>query len=212
MSLSSNEQKQIIKRLTEHTAIAEYAFKDALKKQTLSSEDLLFLMKHLEIISVLKPVVKANRNGQRASSTKNNEKYRKQAKSANIKVQELEQENFTLKQKIENLLQDLLDVEASEIYQLGQWLKNALAQTGRLRDETLLEKKLVHKDFYNGKIEEAELESIRRDESDRKTETEYKSMVNDFELRIDYLRKVSEKSEQFIKRNHGTDIWNDLIA
>ena len=212
MSLSSEEQKQIIKRLKEHTAIAEYAFQDALKKQTLSSGDLLFLEEHLEIISVLKPVVSANRNGQKASSTKNNEKYRDAAKSAKIKVQELEQENFTLKQKIENLLQDFLDFEASEIYRLGQWLKNALAKTGTLRDETLLGQQLVHKDFYNGKIGEAELESIRRDESDRETETGYQIMVDNFQSRIDYLRKVSEKSKQFIEKNHGTDTWNDLIG
>lgn len=212
MSLSADERRQIIKRLKEHTAIAEYAFKDALKKQTLSSEDLLFLSEHLEIISVLKPVIKANRNGQKASSRKNNDKYREAATSANIKVQELEQENSTLKQKIENLLQDLIDFEASEIYQLGQWLKNALAKRGTLRDEALLSQELVHKDFYNSKIKKAELESIRRDKSDQKMEAEYQTIVDDFQSRIDYLRKVSDKSEQFIKKNHGIDTWDDLIA
>lgn len=70
MSLSSYERKQIIKQLKEHTAIAEYAFKNALKKQTLSEEELLFLVENIEIISVLKPIVSANRQGQKKSSEK----------------------------------------------------------------------------------------------------------------------------------------------
>ncbi|MEM9508135.1 MAG: hypothetical protein AAGA16_10690 [Cyanobacteria bacterium P01_E01_bin.35] len=133
MPLSSDEKKQIIKQLKKHTDIAEYAFKDALKKQTLSEAELLFLVENIKIISVLKPVIKANRDRQRNDSRKNNDKLRNATKSANIKVQELEQENITLKQKIDNLLRDLLDIENSEIYRLGQWLKNSLSMTGNER-------------------------------------------------------------------------------
>ncbi len=211
MPLSSDEKKQIIKRLKEHTAIAMYAFEDALKKHTLSEEELLFLEQNIEILAVLKPVITVNRGGQKVSSEKNNRKHREAAESANIKVQELEKENFTLKQKVDNLLKELLNIENSEIYQLGQWLKRSLLKTGTDRDEALIEKELVHKEFYNGKIKETELESLRRDEEDKQIEEEYKSIVNNFQKRIDYLKRVNEKSEKFIKDNHGSNVWNDLI-
>ena len=211
MALSADEKKQIIKRLKEHTAIAEYAFKDALKKQTLSEEELLFLEQNLEIIAVLKPVITANRSGQKSSSEKNNRKHREAAKTAKIEVQKLEQENFTLKQKIDNLLKDLLDLKNSEIYQLGQWLKKSLSEVGTERNEALIEKELVHKDFYNGNVKKAEEESLRRDEEDRKIEEEYKAIVSNFESRVDYLKQVNEKSKKFIIDNHGSSVWNDLI-
>lgn len=211
MPLSSDEKKQIIKLLKEHTAIAEYAFKDALKKQTLSEEKLLFLAQNIEILAVLKPVISANRSGQKVSSEKNNRKHREVAKSASIKVQELEQENLTLKQKIDNLLKEFLDLESSEIYQLCQWLKKALSKTGANRDEALIEKELVHKEFYNGKIKQAEVESVRRDEEDKRTEEEYQKIVNSFQTRIDYLKQVNEKSQKFIQDNHGLNVWNELI-
>lgn len=211
MPLSADEKKQIIKRLKEHTAVAEYAFKDALKKQTLSEEELLFLEQNLDIVAVLKPVITANRSGQKASSEKNNRKHREAARTAEIEVQKLEQENFTLKQKIDNLLEDLLDLKNSEIYQLGQWLKRSLLKTGTERDKALIEKELVHKDFYNGKIKEAEAESLRRDEEDREIEEEYKDVVSNFESRVDYLKQINEKSKKFIIDNHGSSVWNDLI-
>ncbi|MEM7760236.1 MAG: hypothetical protein AAF298_19225 [Cyanobacteria bacterium P01_A01_bin.40] len=211
MSLSSDERKLIIKRLKEYTDVAEYAFKDALKKQTLSEDELLFLVDNIEIISVLKPVIKANRDRQRNDSRKNNDKLRNETKSANIKVQELEQENITLKQKIDNLLRDLLDIENSEIYRLGQWLKQALSKTGSERDQVLLEKELVHKEFYNNTVKKAQTESEIRDEDDREIESEYLKIVKSFTERVDYLREINEKSKKFIKDNHGDDAWNDLI-
>ncbi len=211
MSLSSDEKKQIIKRLKEHTAIAMYAFEDALKKQTLSAEELLFLDKNIEIIAVLKPVITANRSGQKISSEKSNKKYREAAKSAEIKAQELEKENLTLKQKIDNLLKDLLKLENSEIYQLGQWLKMSLSKAGKDRDSALIEKDLVHKEFYNSRIKEAEEESLRRDKEDKEIEEEYKNIVNEFQQRIDYLRQINDKSKKFIVDNYGLDLWNSLI-
>ena len=202
MSLSSDEKKSIIKQLKEHTDVAEYAFKDALKKQTLSEYKLLFLVDNIEIISVLKPVIKANRDRQRNDSRKNNDKLRNETKSANIKVQELEQENITLKQKIDNLLRDLFDIENSEIYRLGQWLRNSLSKTGTERDQALIKKDLVHKEFYNNTVS---------DEVDKQIEAEYLAKIKSFEERVDDLRKINEKSKKFIKDKHGDDTWKDLI-
>ncbi|MEM8718594.1 MAG: hypothetical protein AAGE84_04700 [Cyanobacteria bacterium P01_G01_bin.39] len=211
MSLSSDEKKLIIKQLKEHTDVAEYAFKDALKKQTLSEDELLFLLDNIKIISVLRPVIKANRDIRRNDSRKNNDKLRNETNSANIKVKELEQENTTLKQKIDNLLQELLDIDNSEIYRLGQWLKNSLSKTGTERDQGLIEKDLVHKEFYNTTVEEAEAESNRRDKEDKQIEAEYLVKIKSFEERVDYLREINKKSKKFIKDNHGDDTWNDLI-
>lgn len=118
MSLSTDERKQIIKRLKEHTAVAEHAFRDALKKQILSEEELILLNQNLEIISLLKPIINTYISEQKANWVKNNKKYQEAAKSANIKVRDLEKENLILKQKIDNLFQDLINLENSEIYQL----------------------------------------------------------------------------------------------
>lgn len=52
MSLLAGEKEQIIEKLKEHTAVAKYAFKDALREHTLSEEELLFLEQNIEIISV----------------------------------------------------------------------------------------------------------------------------------------------------------------
>lgn len=207
MSLSKNERKQIIEKLKKHTDVAMYAFEDALKNQSLSEDELLFLERNLEIISVLKPVIKANRNGQKKSSRKRNDKYREEAKFANNKVQELEEENFSLKQKIDNLFNELLDIKNSEIYQLGKWLKEALATRGEKRNKILKEKDLVDKEFYNSTVRKFEDESIRRDEEDKNLEEEYKKIIGDFEKRIDYLREVNRKARKFIIDNHGEDFW-----
>jgi|GEM_PF-5254128 len=211
MPLSSDKKKQIIKQLKEHTDIAEYAFKNALKNQALSEDQLWFLVENIEIISVLKPVISANRQGQKKSSEKNNKKFRDEAKSAKIKVKELEDENTTLKQKIDNLLTELFDIENSELYQLGKWLKNALSKTGTERDKDLIDKELVHKEFYNNTVTIAKAEFERRDNEDREIESEYLHTVQNLEARIDYLRKIADKSEKFVKDNHGNDTWNNLI-
>ena len=211
MSLSTDEKKQIIRKLKEHTDVAIYAFEDALKKHTLSEEELLFLEKNIEIISVLKPVIKANRDGARARSKKRNQDHRDRAIDAENRAQELVEENLSLKQQIDKLLKQLIDFEQSPIYQLGERLTRALSLSGEDKVDALATEGLVDKDFHNGKIREIEnmLDEIIKDKES--TEEEYNRMISEFQERIDYIRKICDRSEEFIITNYGGDTWTYLV-
>jgi len=108
-----------------------------------------------------------------------------------------------LLQKLEQLRQDLLDFDQSEIYRLGQWLKASLSKTGQERQQALLEKELVHKDSYNLAV--SDLKNTIQQQQDGITQIKERaiSTVESLEKTNDKLRRQLGDIKKYIINNYG---------
>ena len=210
MKLSKAEREEAINKLKDSTAIAKYAFYDALKKNKITDEQLLTMVEYSEIMGMLKPVISANRTGQK-----------NRTRAANIKTEKAEKELATLRQKFE----DFKNIENSEILKLGKWLGNAFSLTGQNRKTELAKKNLVHIQDYQNDV--GDLVSTVKEHhkiADEQLQENEKTILN-LQNTIDNQTKVllAQKDREITEKNliikitqeeviqeFGINAWNKI--
>jgi FtsZ-binding cell division protein ZapB len=172
----------------------------------LKARHLEWIVEHLDdpVAAELFQIIIQERNDRaKVNSTQSLQISRHQGKIEQLgkSNQNLSKENVELKQevsywqekvnellrKLEQLRQDLLDFDQSEIYRLGQWLKASLSKTGQERQQALLEKELVHKDSYNLAV--SDLKNIIQEQQDGITQIKDRAIST-----VESLEKTNDSS------------------
>ncbi|QDZ41648.1 hypothetical protein FRE64_16880 (plasmid) [Euhalothece natronophila Z-M001] len=107
-------------------------------------------------------------------------------------------------------LKAFLDPKNSEIISAGKWLLNALSKEGKERQNTLLEKDLVHKEDYNATTSDlrdtiSTIENVARESTQQSAEK-----IRILEKRIDTLQKQLSSIQKYIQNNYGAQVWKDI--
>ena len=124
--------------------------------------------------------------------------------------QKLNNENFGLRAKINAKIKEFVNIEDSEILQAGQWLLNSLSKVGKERQESLLDKDLVHKDDYNNAVTDLK-DTIeeQRIGINQQTNTS-KRTINDLQETNDSLRKQLSFIQDYITNNYSHRAWSEI--
>jgi hypothetical protein len=107
-------------------------------------------------------------------------------------------------------LKQFLDPKNSEIYKAGHWLINALSKVGQDRQQSLLEKDLVHKDDYNEAVTDLTDTIQTQKRGIRQQNSEAKTKIIELENRIDSLRWQLSVIQNYIINNHGAKQWQNI--
>lgn len=193
MELSKSERKEAIKKLKESTAVAEYAFYEALKKNKITDEQLLKMVEYSEVMAMLKPVIIQNRYGQG-----------KRTEAANNKTKEAETELATFKQKFVDL------VNNSEVAQLGKWLMEKLNLSGQSRKTELAKKDLVHIQDYQSDVSDlvSTLQEHNRIANQQLSENELTIVA--LQNTIDNQKKIIEYTNKEAIEEFGLNTWKEF--
>lgn len=193
MELSKSERKEAIKKLKESTAVAEYAFYEALKKNKITDEQLLKMVEYSEVMAMLKPVIIQNRYGQG-----------KRTEAANNKTKEAEKELATFKQKFVDI------VNNSEVAQLGKWLMEKLSLSGQERKKELAKKDLVHIQDYQGDVSDlvSTLQEHNRIANQQLSENELTIVA--LQNTIDNQKKIIEYTDKEAIEKFGLNTWKEF--
>ncbi|WP_242032656.1 hypothetical protein [Oscillatoria sp. FACHB-1406] len=107
-------------------------------------------------------------------------------------------------------LKQFIDVKNSEIYKAGQWLLNCLSRTGQDRKESLIKKKLVHKEDYNEAVVD-----LTDTVSEQKVKAQQQTLIaqrtiEDIQQTNDSLRKQLAFIQEYIENNYSHKDWKDV--
>ncbi|ANV90633.1 hypothetical protein [Picosynechococcus sp. PCC 8807] len=170
------ERKQLIRQISRTTGIAGYAL-----DKKLTDEQILELVRYLDIIYILRKSVNYNRYCQ-AQKTK----------AANDK------------------LKAFLSPENSEIIAAGKWLLSAFSKRGLERRHQLQEQNLVHTEDYNDAVEGLQDTIDEIDDKATAISDEAKETIKILEITIDSLRNQLSAVSDYIKNNYGNSTWEDI--
>lgn len=107
-------------------------------------------------------------------------------------------------------LKEFLNPSNSEIYKAGQWLFNNLLKSGKERQQSLLEKDLVHKDDYNQAVGDLTDTIKEQKQGIRRQTNDASATIHDLEQRVDSLRKQLNTVQNYIVNNNGRSEWSRI--
>ena len=100
--------------------------------------------------------------------------------------------------------------EESEIFRAGQWLLNSLSKVGQERQQSLLEKDLVHKNDYNNAVTDLK-DTIKVQKSGIKQQTILATQtIQELENINDSLRHQISQIRDYIVNNYGNKTWSAM--
>lgn len=109
-------------------------------------------------------------------------------------------------------LKEFMNLNNSEIYQLGKWLFKSLSKTGKDRRYSLLQKDLVHKEDYNEGIEELREVVVEQKQGLKQQTDEASQQIKALESKIDSLRNQLAFIQEYIKNNYSHKDWRVIAS
>lgn len=179
--MNKTEKKRLISKIAVASGVAKYAIEDRITKAKMSEDDLIKLSQHLDILKLLKPANDYNRHCQGEKTAEANAK-----------------------------LKEFINPNNSEIIKLGRWLFSALDKKGEERKEHLLEKDLVHKEYYNESITDL-TDVIETQQQGLKEQIQIaQEKIQFLEEKNDTYRKQLNKIQNYISINLGSKVWEEI--
>ena len=172
--------KQERKRLIKIISKASGIAQYAIEKK-MSDEQLFKASENLELLELLKPANNYNRYCQGRNTAKANAK-----------------------------LTEFMNLYNSENILAGKWLMDALSKSGEERHEQLIEKGLLHKEYYNNTV--ADLRNIiltLQLGSQQQTDLAI-GIIQILENKLDIFRKHLSKIQKYITKNYGSQEWQEI--
>jgi hypothetical protein len=193
--MNKKERVELICQVSKASGVAQYAFEDALKRSTMTDEELIELGKHLETCCLLKPAVMRNR-AQQKSYTQN----------ANQKAKQIDQEL----QEANRKLQEFMNLQNSEILQAGRWLLNALSRGGEERKQALSERELVHQSDHRMVVDDMGEAIVEMKTVSTQNKDEYAHIVKTLEGKIDDLKSNLQAVKEKVIQRQGILEWQKI--
>ena len=185
--MKRNQRLELIREIAEVSGVAQYAFKEAIKRGDMTDEQLVkIVQQHLEAYSLLKPAVMRNRAQQRQYT-----------RSANQRTEEVGLEL----QEANRRLQEFMNLENSEIMRAGRWLIDAFSKRGEERRQVLEERELVHQSDHRAAVNDMGDAIIEMQDVSARNRDEYQHLVKTLEQRIDELKVQLEGYPELEKEN-----------
>lgn len=110
-------------------------------------------------------------------------------------------------QEANEKLKAFLNPQHSEILNAGRWLLSSLSKSGSERQQTLLEKELVHKEDYNSTVTAMRGSITEITNTGEEAMADAQIRIVALEKRIDTLREQLSKLQTYISSNYGADQW-----
>jgi hypothetical protein len=202
--LTKHERKELLRSIKKASGVSQYAL-DA----KMTDEQLIVAAQHLDILALIKDANNYNRRRQGMKTEKVNTELTLTHEGLNATQNELATTKYELTET-KTKLQELLNIENSEILKAGRWLMDALSRTGSDRKQTLLEKELVHKEDYNetvsGMRDTLETINVTSEQITKDAET----TISSLERQIDILRNQMSRVQEYVSNNYGADKWRAI--